>query len=427
MAVSVQRAVDDILECPICLETTNDTRVLPCIHTFCLKCIQKHGNDNKRGDQISCPCCRKSCPVPAGGFGELPKNILLEKLLEIRTSLAETTASDLQCSNGNSSCTMTPGMNSSRLCQIPSHGGKGNSSLIANSYCTECMSYMCSDCWKGHTKQSGTGSHRVLPIGCSEHSERSLEFYCKTCKIPICDACSSSNHKRHKCSSLSAMSGYVNSLQSEIKSLKSQIFHKEALERENQTLKSQIFHKEALECENKTLKSQIFHKEALERENQTLKSQIAEIKRTTREIDTLKTKFAKIAQLESHNANQRSKLTEYQREIEILKAKEALVGKLKKEVESLKTEIAELSQQKKSTAPTQTEFHHISSLKSNDCRVHSCEQVMLMCRGCKNELCLNCFRLGMLAQERHKDGAISLLLLILVIMTAAFIYVSRSS
>ena len=32
--------VGDVTECPICAEVIVDSKVLPCIHTFCLKCLK---------------------------------------------------------------------------------------------------------------------------------------------------------------------------------------------------------------------------------------------------------------------------------------------------------------------------------------------------------------------------------------------------
>lgn len=67
-----------LLECPLCLEKLDaSAKVLPCQHTFCLPCLQRHEADQY---QLFCPEC--SAPVPARTAEELPTNLLLVRLLE---------------------------------------------------------------------------------------------------------------------------------------------------------------------------------------------------------------------------------------------------------------------------------------------------------------------------------------------------------
>lgn len=67
-----------LLECPLCLEKLDaSAKVLPCQHTFCLPCLQRHETDQY---QLFCPECR--APVPARTAEELPTNLLLVRLLE---------------------------------------------------------------------------------------------------------------------------------------------------------------------------------------------------------------------------------------------------------------------------------------------------------------------------------------------------------
>ena len=46
------------LECPICYETLENPRFLPCFHKFCLECVQKLEQAQVNG-KIKCPLCRK--------------------------------------------------------------------------------------------------------------------------------------------------------------------------------------------------------------------------------------------------------------------------------------------------------------------------------------------------------------------------------
>ncbi|XP_034037322.1 E3 ubiquitin-protein ligase SH3RF2 [Thalassophryne amazonica] len=71
-------ALRAVLECPLCFEQLDvSAKVLPCQHTFCVSCLQRHEATNS---QLFCPECR--APVPARTLEELPTNILLVQLLE---------------------------------------------------------------------------------------------------------------------------------------------------------------------------------------------------------------------------------------------------------------------------------------------------------------------------------------------------------
>ena len=46
-----------LLECSICLETFEDPRTLPCLHSFCKNCLENFV-EGKRNDELNCPVCR---------------------------------------------------------------------------------------------------------------------------------------------------------------------------------------------------------------------------------------------------------------------------------------------------------------------------------------------------------------------------------
>lgn len=73
-------AVMALLECPLCFEQLDvSAKVLPCQHTFCMSCLQKHQAAHAPSP-LHCPDCR--APVPARTVAELPANLLLVRLLE---------------------------------------------------------------------------------------------------------------------------------------------------------------------------------------------------------------------------------------------------------------------------------------------------------------------------------------------------------
>jgi len=71
-------------ECPVCTEVFTDPRVLPCIHTFCLKCLLNCGRDKQPGDRMPCPLCRIEFTIPDDGLSGTQKNFFMLKLLHFR-------------------------------------------------------------------------------------------------------------------------------------------------------------------------------------------------------------------------------------------------------------------------------------------------------------------------------------------------------
>lgn len=67
----------DLLECSVCLEQLDATsKVLPCQHTFCKRCLEEIVISRK---ELRCPECRVLVLTP---IEDLPSNILLIRLLE---------------------------------------------------------------------------------------------------------------------------------------------------------------------------------------------------------------------------------------------------------------------------------------------------------------------------------------------------------
>ena len=66
-----------LLECPICLEKYANPKILPCSHTFCLRCIIPVNR------KITCPMCRMETIVPNAGTIGLTSNRQISDLLEI--------------------------------------------------------------------------------------------------------------------------------------------------------------------------------------------------------------------------------------------------------------------------------------------------------------------------------------------------------
>jgi len=78
---SLANEIADITECSICVGVFQEPRCLPCAHTFCLGCLEVYGKGLKPSGKALCPMCRKKFAIPAGGWKDLPRNYIVEKLL----------------------------------------------------------------------------------------------------------------------------------------------------------------------------------------------------------------------------------------------------------------------------------------------------------------------------------------------------------
>jgi len=197
------KAVTDDTECPICTEVFTDPRVLPCLHTYCLKCIKEWFKDKLPGDVVACPLCRQESTIPEEGLEGLPRNFWVEKMLHVR-ELTSIGAQSPPCSI----CTYRA---TSETAKIDS----------ATTYCLECQEAFCEVCANAHRKQKLSRDHKLLQIGdkvkpeelyaqyppanCDKHVDEALKIYCHDCRLVICMMCYIKDHNSHKCSDVNEL------------------------------------------------------------------------------------------------------------------------------------------------------------------------------------------------------------------------------
>ena len=179
-------------ECPLCLETVKNPKTLPCLHSFCLVCLDKLAGFARRQLEttVKCPVCQTSFQIPEGDtFNNLPTSFHLNRLVDV-LALRDGSTQTQKCS----SCDET------------------NS---ATCYCFVCQNFLCKSCFDAHQRLKATRGHRNVlidklqaqdveelinrPVMCSQqyHENQPLEFYCEECKVPICHKCSVVSHNRH--------------------------------------------------------------------------------------------------------------------------------------------------------------------------------------------------------------------------------------
>uniref|UniRef100_A0A182M963 RING-type E3 ubiquitin transferase n=1 Tax=Anopheles culicifacies TaxID=139723 RepID=A0A182M963_9DIPT len=94
-----ERLLNDLLECSVCLERLDSSsKVLPCQHTFCRKCLEEIVASHQ---ELRCPECRVLVEVR---IDELPPNVLLMRILEGMKTAELNSQNTNQTINGKPSC-----------------------------------------------------------------------------------------------------------------------------------------------------------------------------------------------------------------------------------------------------------------------------------------------------------------------------------
>ncbi|KXJ19367.1 Tripartite motif-containing protein 2 [Exaiptasia diaphana] len=80
-------ATDDLeaqLTCAICNDIFTDPRTLPCLHTFCFKCIKSWNEAcHKEMKRLRCPTCRAVVKVEEDDISKLPSSFTYNSLLQL--------------------------------------------------------------------------------------------------------------------------------------------------------------------------------------------------------------------------------------------------------------------------------------------------------------------------------------------------------
>ncbi|MBN3273612.1 TRIM3 protein, partial [Polyodon spathula] len=134
----VVRQIDkQFLVCSICLDHYHNPKVLPCLHTFCEKCLQNYIPSQSL--TLSCPVCRQTSILPEKGVAALQNNFFITNLMEVLQR-------DPECAQPEA-CSVLESVSAAAagkpLC-CPNHEGK-----VMEFYCESCETAMCLECTEG--------------------------------------------------------------------------------------------------------------------------------------------------------------------------------------------------------------------------------------------------------------------------------------
>jgi hypothetical protein len=271
MSLDVKRQLSCLTECSVCKETYNDPRMLPCVHSFCVICIQGFCDNKLPGDHVPCPICRKIFTVPDNGVDGLPKNFFIEQLKDV---------------------TLT----SNRHCEGCYDGGTDPAlQKQAAFYCVECQQKLCETCVNVHKRLRTTREHRLAEIGqdenirfahrdlkiiyCRKHPARAVEMYCLNCKDAICLMCFVELHKSHECSDVNKfVDEFKIQMTNDIKNMEQTVKKVLDVVKEQQERKEN-FSKHVDEIELKICKRAEQLKKAIDSEKQKLIQELASRKK----------------------------------------------------------------------------------------------------------------------------------------------------
>ncbi|XP_022104504.1 tripartite motif-containing protein 3-like [Acanthaster planci] len=192
------------LECPICFCRFKEPKILDCLHSFCLNCLDgmlsaKQPDTSK----ISCPVCRKETPVPVVGLHGLLDCFFLSSLVD-EFNQREQSLETLQSA-------------------IAPTCGDCEEGLEAMSRCLDCETNLCQLCKAAHERSKRTKKHQIIAIDspitkqvtkedlggkhspkCHKHGNQDMHFYCETCEVLTCAICAAIDHRsaEHKYSEI---------------------------------------------------------------------------------------------------------------------------------------------------------------------------------------------------------------------------------
>ena len=181
------------MTCEVCSEYYTDPLMLPCLHSFCKKCLieakEKQGGPDT---SLKCPTCDTSVNLPDGKIEGLTQNLWFEhKSKEASIKKKIVSKEEISCDK----------------CSVD------DSSDAAVVYCCDCGQFLCDYCKKGHKRSRKEANHKLIDLGkkesfelhsikhqeefCPRHPKAELLYYCKNCEALTCLNCLPTKHKDH--------------------------------------------------------------------------------------------------------------------------------------------------------------------------------------------------------------------------------------
>ncbi|KAI8512722.1 hypothetical protein Bbelb_093610 [Branchiostoma belcheri] len=173
---------EKFLTCAVCQEIYTDPRVLPCLHTFCAKCLEKWRQGKS---QFTCPTCREQVRLRGTDVRGLPPYFFMNSLLDFR-ALHNSEGAHTKC----------------EMCK---------SDNKVEGRCADCSFLLCKNCITAHSHTPVLKDHYIITMDdlknpsvkpkyarapyCPRHTDQRMTFYCKPCAKLICRDCTITEHR----------------------------------------------------------------------------------------------------------------------------------------------------------------------------------------------------------------------------------------
>jgi len=138
--------ITDLTTCSICLEEFDNPRSLPCLHTFCLKCLQGYFKDKRPGDEVRCPICTRKFRIPSDGLIGLPHNFIIQRLIDDKKVFCSEEVHGVPC-----------------VVCLEESDGTSERIATATVCCFDCMQKLCERCSRPHRRWAG-GAHQLTAL-----------------------------------------------------------------------------------------------------------------------------------------------------------------------------------------------------------------------------------------------------------------------
>uniref|UniRef100_A0A8B9HYC3 E3 ubiquitin-protein ligase TRIM33 n=1 Tax=Astyanax mexicanus TaxID=7994 RepID=A0A8B9HYC3_ASTMX len=187
--------LDTCAVCKQCLQNRDcEPKLLPCLHSFCLKCIPQperqisvgvpgpHGQDTHIVNVMRCTVC----------YQEYKQTDMVDNYFVKDTTEASSTSTE----------------KSTQVCT----SCEDNASAIG--FCVECGEWLCKTCIEAHQRVKFTKDHNIRKkeevssdsvgssgqrtVFCPVHKQEALKLFCETCDKLTCRDCQLLEHKEHR-------------------------------------------------------------------------------------------------------------------------------------------------------------------------------------------------------------------------------------
>ncbi|CAF4610131.1 unnamed protein product, partial [Rotaria sp. Silwood2] len=163
---------EKLINCGICKKQFNDPRILPCSHTYCLRCIKQIASNHS--EYFECPQYDGAI-VPKDSIDTLKVNQTINDIIEF-----------LNFSSGLISCTNC-------------------NSTTSETWCNNCTTSYCARCCQDVHRIRAFQNHQLISLreksielmSCESHQDEILKYWCLKCDTCVCSDCLLNDHKEH--------------------------------------------------------------------------------------------------------------------------------------------------------------------------------------------------------------------------------------